>query len=254
MKHIAFGRHDDWTRWIGACIDRTRYRASAGPLDTLDPHEFDAIVPLRIDHYRELERHAPWRGARFIAPDLAVADLCDDKPAVAARLIERGFARHVPEIYLDSPIYPYIRKRCRGEFGVGSQMVASLSDAPDTTHDDAGWFNQAAVAGQLERALHILRIDGRTHYFQGFEYDMNGPFEIRGVHGKPKAMRRHDGSTALALFEPMLDALGFAGTCCIDYKMRDETPMVLEINPRFGGSLINDIDRYLDAYIAALSR
>lgn len=41
----------------------------------------------------------------------------------------------------------------------------------------------------------------------------------------------------LLLWDRLLDTLGFEGLCCINYKLNNGRPLLLEINPRFGGSL-----------------
>jgi len=43
----------------------------------------------------------------------------------------------------------------------------------------------------------------------------------------------------LAEFESILGPLAYSGPCCIDYKVTESgQTIVLEINPRFGGSLM----------------
>jgi predicted ATP-grasp superfamily ATP-dependent carboligase len=39
------------------------------------------------------------------------------------------------------------------------------------------------------------------------------------------------------IFSDLLNAIGFEGLCCIDYKVKNGIPYIFEINPRFGGSL-----------------
>jgi predicted ATP-grasp superfamily ATP-dependent carboligase len=46
--------------------------------------------------------------------------------------------------------------------------------------------------------------------------------------------------------------LGYTGTCFIDYMLDSGGAKLLEINPRFGGSLAGDINRYLGAYLSSL--
>ncbi len=41
----------------------------------------------------------------------------------------------------------------------------------------------------------------------------------------------------LDLFRIVLSAIGFQGLCCVNYKVACGQPFILEINPRFGGSL-----------------
>ena len=38
-------------------------------------------------------------------------------------------------------------------------------------------------------------------------------------------------------FQSILRFIGFNGLCCVNYKLRNERPVILEINPCFGASL-----------------
>lgn len=61
-----------------------------------------------------------------------------------------------------------------------------------------------------------------------------------------------DARPLLQLFNRILRALDYEGTCCFNYKFADGIPMILEINPRFGASIVLDIDTYVDAYLSAV--
>lgn len=231
--------------------DRSRtLPAVLAPLDAVDLDRFEAALPLQLAHYRELEGRDA-RKFRMPAPEIVA--LCDDKPELARFLRRAGFGRHVPQIYEGAPRIPYIRKPRRGEFGAGCRIVRSEGDAAREPHG-GDWFDQAFVPGAIEYALHMLRSDGKIRYFQAVRYEMSGPFEVRSAANVPVRAQLVEGGEAVRLFEPILAALDYAGTCCINFKMQGRTPMILEINPRFGGSLVHDITRYVDAYIDALAR
>ena len=53
--------------------------------------------------------------------------------------------------------------------------------------------------------------------------------------------------------ETNMRAIGFDnGICCFDYKLVDGRPVIFELNPRFGASLVYDAPNFLDAYAGAL--
>lgn len=41
----------------------------------------------------------------------------------------------------------------------------------------------------------------------------------------------------LPLFEEILASIGWDGLCCFNYKVEKASPLIFEINPRFGASL-----------------
>jgi len=57
------------------------------------------------------------------------------------------------------------------------------------------------------------------------------------IQGEEKAFQNIVKCKHLELFSNILKNIGYQGLCCIDYKMKDNSPMIFEINPRFGGSL-----------------
>jgi predicted ATP-grasp superfamily ATP-dependent carboligase len=249
LKQLLFGYHPDWMLLIANRLDRDRYQPSFAPLDAVDLARFDAVLPLRIDHYRELETQAVWAGRKFVIPSPETVALCDDKLLFARWLEQRGFGAMLPQIYEGTAPYPHVRKPRRGEYGLGCRVVTTPGEEDAA---DEAWFTQAAVPGKVEYALHLLRVHGRTCYMQAVRYEMAGPLDVRSAANPPMKAALVDGAGAATLFEPVLAALDYAGTCCLNFKLIDRSPLLLEINPRFGGSLVYDINRYVGAYLAAL--
>ncbi|SEM77708.1 hypothetical protein SAMN05192583_1195 [Sphingomonas gellani] len=246
---VLFGDHSTQMPAIRQFVDHTRFDVSFAEFADIDFLAYDLIVPLRIDQF------APARVAnadgrrRAVLPDAELLDLCDDKLAFNRRLIDLGFGAFVPDLLGDAPdTYPYIRKSRRGDYGQGIRMVRAPGE--DAPLPDS--FCQRAVAGADEEVLHLLRVDGRVRYALAYRYTMAGALAVRGAADRPVTTVPADIATALEPCTAMLDALGFEGTCCFNYKIEDDRPMILELNPRFGGSLVGEVSAYLDAHLAAL--
>jgi carbamoylphosphate synthase large subunit len=246
---ILFGDHRTQAPAIAAFVDQDRFDVRFEPFDTADFSDADLVVPLRIDQF------APARAAnvdgrrRAVLPDPALLDLCDDKLAFNERLIALGFGAFVPALLGEAPAtYPFVRKGRRGDFGKGIRVVRGPGE--DESVPDS--FAQVAVEGADEEVLHLLRVDGRIRFTLCYRYTMAGALAVRGEVDRPLATVPAAVETALEPCAAMLDALGFEGTCCFNYKMQDGRPMILELNPRFGGSLVGEVSAYLDAHLAAL--
>jgi carbamoylphosphate synthase large subunit len=69
---------------------------------------------------------------------------------------------------------------------------------------------------------------------------------------RPLATVPADAAPALPACTAILEALGYEGTCCFNYKWEGEAIRILELNPRFGGSLVGEVNAYLDAHLEAL--
>jgi predicted ATP-grasp superfamily ATP-dependent carboligase len=81
---------------------------------------------------------------------------------------------------------------------------------------------------------------------------MSQPISVRGEFGRPVETWFARQSPYPDLFAQILTRLDYEGTACFNYKIANGQPMIFEINPRFGGSLTQDVTAYADAYIAAL--
>jgi predicted ATP-grasp superfamily ATP-dependent carboligase len=69
-----------------------------------------------------------------------------------------------------------------------------------------------------------------------------------------KSISQHylDDMPFLEEFASVLRAIGYNGLCCIDYKVADGVPKILEVNPRIGFTVIQDINNFLEAYVGAI--
>jgi carbamoylphosphate synthase large subunit len=252
-SRILFGEHSTQAPAIARFIDRTRFEPSFADLAHADFAPFDLVVPLSIAQI-EAARAANDDGRRrAVLPTPELVALCDDKLACNQWLIAHGFAEHVPALLGPEPdSYPYIRKSRHGDFGAGCIMVADAAAAAALEPIDAHSFNQRAVAGADEFVLHLLRIDGQIRFRLCYRYDMGTPLAVRGGGQSAKVTVPADAAPALPLCSAILDAMGYEGTCCFNYKLEGGRVQLLEINPRFGGSLVGEVNAYLQAHFAAL--
>lgn len=240
-RHILFGHYPSWTARIAERIDHGRFVPSFSDFVRSDPDAFDAAVPTRIEHYDQLRG----RG-RAIVPKAKAVELCEDKLALRDALRSLGFGDSLPEDVEGPGDYPCVLKPRRGEFGADIRVLKAPEAVPD------GYYLERFVTGATEYAFHLLRAGGRTAYHQAIRYEMAEPEAIRSDANPPKTARLVDGAALLDWAERLLDAIGFEGLCCLNFKLVERQPRLFEINPRFGGSLVFDITRFTGAYCDAL--
>lgn len=252
MAQVLFSYHPDWMIEISRHIDHSRFNPSFAPFAHVDLAAFDLVVPLTRHFYHPVRGRAD---VRAIVPDAAAVAICDDKLAFARWAVEQGFGAHVPRLLEPGErTYPHILKVRHGEFGAGCWMISGPQDEPVEADGDQ-MFRQEAVPGAQEYVLHLLRAGEDFAYVQTYRYDMGVDLGVRGAGLAPRACTPVDPGPALAVARAMLGALDYQGTCCINYKIDDAGAVrIFEINPRFGGSLVGDITRYLESHVAALDR
>lgn len=244
VQRILFGNHPTQMPAIARHIDHDRYEASFAPFDAVDLSRFDLVVPLRVEQIDAA------RSGKAVLPTPELVALCDDKLALNRWLIDHGFGDTVPELLGPTPdVFPYIRKTRQGDFGIGCRMIRGPGE--DDGDRDPNVFRQRAVEGPHEYVLHLLRVRGRIRFHVAYAYDMGQPLGVRGAVDRPAAITPADPGPVLATCATILDAMGYEGTCCFNYKLEDGALRILEINPRFGGSLVGVVTDYVTAHLAA---
>jgi len=247
---ILFGDHSTQAPAIDRFIDHDRLDPVFASFDDADFEAFDLVVPLRIDQI-EPARAANATRRRTVLPNPELVETCDDKLLFNQRLGALGFGDRIPALLPDPPsTFPYIRKARRGDFGAGIRVVHGPGEDAPPIPDS---FCQRAVAGSAEYVLHLLRIDGRIRYSLSYRYDMDGDLAVRGATDRPRATVPVDPGAAYDPCVAILDAMGFEGTCCFNYKWEGDALRILELNPRFGGSLVGEVSAYCAAHLAAIA-
>lgn len=252
---ILFGEHSTQGPAIERDLDHGRFAASFGDLVTAEFTGFDLVVPLAVRQIDAARRANADGQRRVVLPAPELVALCDDKLALNRWWIDHGFGAHVPELLDEVPTrYPYIRKARTGNYGSGIAMVRDAEEGERLGPIDDRSFHQRAVPGEAEYVLHLLRIDGMIRFKVGYRYDMKTPLAVRGELERPRAIVPDEPEQALPLCTAILDALDFEGTCCFNYKLEHDVVLLLELNPRFGGSLVGEVTRYVAAHLEAIGK
>jgi len=197
----------------------------------------DLAVPLSnaaAEQLYDLREYCPFNPIPITHPD--VFQLCDDKLRLIQRLAELGFDVSAP--ILEEPVVPCIIKKRRDQLGANSHLVRTLDQADEAREKlvSGDYYCQEVVESQDEYATHLLIREGRAVCDLTIAYRHRDSVFVQGRDRplyKGVVPTRH-----LELFTAVLNAIGFEGLCCIDYKEVRGEPRLLEINPRFGGSLV----------------
>jgi hypothetical protein len=203
--------------------------------DSISRH--DLLVPLSVQALEQLQGMRALITANPIPiPSMASVRLCDDKYLFNQALIASGFGDLIPRMD-GAPRFPYILKKRRGEWSQHIHVIRGNDD--ELTHADAlasaEHFQQEIVHGPYEYATHILFKQGRIACSLNIEYAFGTAIPIKGRDRE--IYKKICSCPFLDVFSSVLSSIGFEGLCCINYKERDGRPLILEINPRFGGSL-----------------
>lgn len=234
---ILFSYKPDWHDSIKKGFRFTGHEITFGELSPGKLKDYDLVVPLTIPDLKHLSECRELIADNPIpTPSMQSILLCDDKYRFNQTLTATGFGDYIPKMGT-ALARPYILKKSIDEWGENSHIISNEEQEQTYARAmaDPNYFCQELIAGSREYATHVI-FDGKKIVSSiEIEYTFETETPIKGqdqpIYKKIKAC------SYLDLFSSILSSVGFEGLCCINYKVRDNRPLIFEINPRFGGSL-----------------
>ena len=246
---ILFSKKDDWETFIRRDFRYSRHKLTFDSISLENIKKHDLIIPFAIDDilYLNEVRHLI-DGNPIPIPTAESVRLCDDKYLFNKTLIENKFESLIPRMG-ENLKYPYILKKRIDGWGINSHIITD-KELEDKFRDEINskeYFCQELVYGNREYATHMIFSKGMAIHSINMEYNYDTDIYIKG---KNKSLyTKIVDCQYLDQFCSVLEVIGFEGLCCINYKVSNNLPLLLEINPRFGGSLSSDFYSFMK-YIA----
>lgn len=240
--NVVMSRMPDWERALLQYTRFTPHRFTFADLTTVDLGKFDLAMPLTLEDVLYFADRPGLAAAQPIAhPSRPAVELLHDKLAFDRFVRNLGYAQYLPAASsgsVDGPSLPCIVKPREGIFGRNCHLIRTEAErhANRQLFADESFIVQSYIPGDREYAVHLYVEGGLIVRHLGIEYLFNTPYPIKGVDG-PSILGIFR-CPFLTLWLSILNAARFQGFCCVNYKVRpDGTPVILEINPRMGGSL-----------------
>lgn len=242
---ILFSREPDLEKNIKNGFYDTPHVIAFEAFSTRNIRGYDLIVPLDLPDLKYLnEVRNLMINNPIPIPSMESILLCDDKYSLNESLAANGFGYFLPKMG-GALTYPYILKKRIDVQGKNSHLIFDKQQeqvfSDISTHPE--YFSQTFIKGSYEYATHILFKNQRIVHSINIEYKFNTETPIKGKDKAIYTMICH--CPYLDVFAAMLTSIGFNGLCCVNYKVCDNHLFLLEINPRFGGSL----SRYFFSFI-----
>jgi hypothetical protein len=251
-RHVAiFGKHS--RDWMFALGPRARLWKRALPVTSVQLlHEKSdlsswndekrantVIIPLMEEHIATL----PGGFRQLTSPQDLIATISDNNK-LHDFLAHSGFQEYLPAVFREGEEvrYPCVVKRLDLYAGDGvriahdtKELVSHLRDPLFRQHP---YQIQELIAGELEYVTHLVCKSGEILEEYSFEYRMRGPAEIRRFRSPIDFKRSQQRDEVMLVFSRIVKSLNFTGPCNVNFKLVDGRPLVFEINPRLGGSLM----------------
>ncbi|HWZ15656.1 MAG TPA: hypothetical protein VNW95_10495 [Mucilaginibacter sp.] len=234
---ILFSNKPVWEKNIRIGFRTTKHELTFSDFTLENISTNDLLVPLTMRDLKFLsERRASYQNNLIPIPALDAINICDDKFLFYQTMVSNGFGDYLPKVGTDLA-YPYILKKRIAEDGDNCYIISNPGKEKEFNAliTNPEYFCQEIVAGTSEYATHMLYKNGKLVSSLNIKYEFDDKTPIKGHD--PFISKKICKCPHLALFLSMLESIRFEGLCCFNYKELDNHPFVLEINPRFGGSL-----------------
>lgn len=245
LRILFSSARPQWEEQIRGSFEGSGHELEFGEFLPAHRHDWDLVVPMTIEELRFLDQVRPLvSGNPIPIPRFEVVSLCDDKARLRRFLADSGFAAHFPGDAGPRDI-PFILKKRIDEWSANCHLIRNEVDARIHAGKigDPAYIREHWIPGDREFASHVVIRDGRIRAALNIEYQFAG---IDAIKGRDDAISlRPCRLPHVRLFERILNTIGFEGLCCLNYKESGGVPKLLEINPRFGGSLAPHFQSFL---------
>ena len=216
------------------------------------------LIPMKTAHAAA----AP-SGMSGLYSDAACLRMLDNKESFQAFIEKNGLTAYCPAHFRcpEDARFPCIVKRLDLSGSIGVAVVTSRQHLDEVLQSPvfAGrpYLLQELVPGNVEYASFCVCDGGRILWHWTFASSMSGNSVIK-TEDNDKDRRTVDWPPGVQRqLETVLAPLGYRGPCIFNYKLTgDGTVQLFEINPRFGGSLLQprQTDRLREAIGCILTR
>lgn len=237
-QKILFSGKPDWVDAIKIGFKHQPHEIDFGGITEDSFRRYDIVVPLSLAALEQARRHSESARSLLPLPTAQSVRLCNDKFEFNRALIKDGFGDYIPKIAQGLALNPpYILKKRTGSWGKDCYIIHTVND--QQSHLDRinspDYFCQEIISGPTEFATHILFVRDRIMKAVNIRYSFAGSTPIKGQDAF--LLQTVHRCAYLDLFARILRSIQFEGLCCVNYKVAKGRPFLLEINPRFGGSL-----------------
>ena len=185
--------------------------------------------------------------------------LMSDKQLLTLHLVENDFSKFFPSVYEESGnlAFPYLIKCRTLNGGQGVRIIHNNEELVKTLSDSIfrdNYFFQELIRSEFEYVCHIVASRGVVLFETTYRYSMPNAATVRGPKSHVSMARVENSNEARDVFAKIIKHLNYSGPCNIDFKLINGLPIIFEINPRLGGSLmmsqnVSDLARTLGSII-----
>lgn len=236
-RSILYSEKEWWDQLLQRGPFARHFNVSFSSFGSSSFSDYDMVVPLTIPDLEIcMERRTEMTQSRIPVPCQESFNICNDKRLFNDFMLSHNFADYVPgELVAEQ--FPFMLKKIMDEGGENTFVIENMRDLEQyrEQYDSLDYFTQNIITGKREFATHIVMKNGKIVNALNIVYIFKKDCYVKGKDNyicRVVCLNKH-----LGLFENILSEMLYEGLCCINYKEQNGQPKILEINPRFGGSL-----------------
>jgi len=221
-------------------------------LKCIKDNKIDIIIPCRykqmffvIDNMEKLKEQVKHI---LCNKDKKTITTLDNKNLFCKYMNKNGLSKYIPKVFVsgddkmrtiyEKPVFPCIFKLQQSAAAVGSFIIKSKSDLVKA-YEMKNYLIQEYIASPNEFSGHFFVVDGEIKCF--IFYMLTNKEKNYIQYGKLTTYVRIIDPICIDTFTEIFKKLKYSGFACIDFRINDAgVPKIFEINPRLGGTLVNN--------------
>lgn len=254
MKYtiIIYGRHsNDWTLAFSKIsslwntfpdIDIQHIGNYCTIPNNIYSTPINIVIPLMETHIIDfIDKHHSDKFPSLI-PTKSMIETFANKLAFSCYVNDNNLSLMTPKIYtIDNIVYPCIIKRTNLNNGNGCNILNNENDLKKYLNSNKKYVIQNIIYDNIEYTTHCICHNGNILWHVTYVYKLDSQCTIK--KGYVDSHKYEISNIVLSELQSFLLPIKYQGPCNIDYKVIDGHIMVMEINPRFGGSLMIEDNR-----------
>ena len=221
---------------------------------TLRDNNIDILIPTRYNQMKFIINNIkPIKSkVKILCPDdYDIIDLLDNKIKFRDFMIQNELENMIPITYqinktiFQHIIYPCIFKLAITYAGGGSHICDTSKKVTSyaSFYHPKEYFLQEFIYEQTEHGAHLVIDNGKIKW--AICYKTIHPSKLYIQKGRMTEYEKIN-NFDFTPFEKIFMALHYSGFACIDFKIVDGNIKIFEINPRLGGTLVNNKNDFAD--------
>jgi hypothetical protein len=232
--HLHFSA-SPWERDIRRFMGLTKHKVTFGRFEGREARQADMVIPLGLKDVAYMADNAgEFPRNQIPPPRKSAVELMHDKVRFSQWLSTSRFKAMSLRNVSNPPLFLKPRKGAWGDDCIAildqesAEKHAALINSPD-------YLKTEILYSKFEYATHLVFGNGQILASLCIIYEFATETGVKGTDTLVSKKVTHD--PFLNQWQELLRDFDYSGICCVNYKIIDKIPRLMEINPRFGGSL-----------------